>query len=109
MATANKNKNRREETTSNETLHLREHETKSTATNDNKQALGHFPRKKLKTIKTWPEWKQTDLHQLYQYRTLETYDEPQRLPHDSNLLRPHWYYHVKRDKTRRSRYCADGS
>ena len=95
MATTNKNKNGRVKTTSSEKLNLREHEIKSTATDQDKQALGHFPRKKLKTIKTWPEWKQTDFHHLYQYRTLETYGEPQRLPPDSNLLRLHWHYHVK--------------
>ena len=37
------------------------------------------------------------------------YGDPIPKPDGAIVLRPHWQYHIKRDGTRRSRNCCDGS
>ena len=88
-------------------MHLRA--IRSTGTSPEEQALGKFTRKRLKTLPTWDQWKTAEELQLDRYEKLEMYGDPQFLPPKSILLRPHWQYHIKRDGTRRSRQCADGS
>ena len=73
------------------------------------QAIGHFTRRKLKTLSTWPEWQKGERKQLDRMESLGMYGPPVQRPRDSILLRLHWQYHVKRDGTRRSHNCCDGS
>ena len=81
----------------------------STDTSPEEQALGKFTHKRLKTLPTWDQWKTAEELQLDRYKKLEMYGDPQFLPPKSILLCPHWQCHIKRDGTRQSRQCADGS
>ena len=94
-----------------ETLELAVNAIRSTKTTPEEQALGHFTRRKLKTVLNWKEWNDAEFRQLDRYAKLEMYGPPQHLPKDIKyvLLRPHWQHHVKRCGTRRSRQCVDGS
>ena len=85
---------------------------KSSATTPEEQALGHFTRRKLKTLPNWQDWNDAEFRQLDRYAALEMYGTPQFLPSDDSkyaLLRPQWQHHVKRCGTCRSRQCVDGS
>ena len=81
----------------------------SRALTPEEQALGHFTRRKLKRLSTWPEWKAGEFQQLDQFHDLGMYGTPVPRPADGIILRPHWQYKVKDDGTRRSRNCCDGS
>ncbi|MCE2996259.1 MAG: hypothetical protein LW863_11705 [Flammeovirgaceae bacterium] len=72
-------------------------------------ALGTFTRKKLKTLSTWGEWLKGEHEQLDHFHKLGMYGPPMPRPARAVVLRPHWTYHIKRDGTRRSRNCCDGS
>ena len=82
---------------------------KSSATTIDEQNIGHFTRRKLKQLSTWPEWEFGERKQLNQFHALGMYGEPVLRPKDAIVLRQHWQYHIKRDGTRRSRNCCDGS
>ena len=84
---------------------------KSTKTTPEEQALGHFTRRKLKTLPNWNDWNEAEFRQLDRYAKLEMYGVPQYLPKNEKhiLLRPHWQHHEKRSGVRRSRQCVDGS
>ena len=74
--------------------------------------LGHFTRRKLKKLTTWPLWLAGETKQLDQFAIQKMFGDPidaSTLSSDSILLRAHWNYTVKRDGTRRSRLCGDGS
>ena len=73
------------------------------------QALGHFTRRKLKTLSTWPEWRAGEHLQLDRMHRLGMYGAPVKRPPGAIVLRLHWQYKVKSDGTRRSRNCCDGS
>ena len=73
------------------------------------QALGRFTRRKLKNLTTWPEWRHGEHKQLDHFHALRMFGSPVSKPHKAIVLRPHWQYSVKRDGTRRSRNCCDGS
>ena len=73
------------------------------------EALGHFTRRKLKTLSTWPKWQAGERQQLDHFHSLGMYGSPVKRPADAIVLRPHWQYRVKGDGTRRSRNCCDGS
>ena len=73
------------------------------------QELGRLTRHKLKKLSTWPEWRKGEHKQLDQFALSGMYGEPQPRPKKAIVLRPHWRYTVKRDGTRRSRNCCDGS
>ena len=73
------------------------------------QALGRFTRRKLKKLDTWPEWRAGEHKQLDHFHSLQMYGKPVPKPRNAIVLRPHWQYSVKRDGTRRSRNCCDGS
>ena len=84
----------------------------STAITPAEQALGHFTRRKLKQLDNWPEWEKGEHKQLNQFYYQKMFGEPvdaSTLDPASIILRPHWQYQVKRDGTRRSRLCCDGS
>lgn len=81
----------------------------SLAITPEEQALGHFTRRKLRTLSTWPEWQAGEFKQLDQFEELGMYGEPCRAPPGAIVLRMHWQYRIKRDGTRRSRQCCDGS
>jgi hypothetical protein len=83
----------------------------SQATTPEEQALGYFTRKKLKGLDTWPEWLKGEKKQLNQFEALGMYGKPTLIPDKANsiILRPHWQYNIKRDGTRRSRLCCNGS
>ena len=82
---------------------------RSDATTPEEQALGHFTRRKLRKLDTWDEWLAGERKQLDQFHTQQLYGKPVARPPDAIVLRPHWQYHIKRDGTRRSRNCCDGS
>ena len=83
----------------------------SQATTKEEQALGYFTRKKLKKLSTWNDWQKGERKQLNQFEALGMYGEPIDMPKEGNpiILRPHWQYNIKRDGTRRSRLCCNGS
>ncbi|MCE2995760.1 MAG: hypothetical protein LW863_09190 [Flammeovirgaceae bacterium] len=81
----------------------------SAAITPEEKALGHFTRRKLKTLSTWPEWQAGEFQQLDQFRDLGMYGNPCVAPPGAVILRMHWQYKIKRDGTRRSRQCCDGS
>ena len=83
----------------------------SKATTPEEQALGHFTRRKLRSLSTWNEWETGERKQLNQFEELQMFGEPIIPPNDPNaiILRPHWQYHIKRDGTRRARQCCNGS
>ena len=70
----------------------------STKTTPEEQTLGHFTRRKLKTLSNWKDWNEAEFRQLDRYVKLEMYGLPQFLPKNEKhiLLRPHWQHHVKR-------------
>ena len=73
------------------------------------QALGHFTRRKLKTLDTWPQWQAGEQTQLDHFEKLNMYGKPVSPPPGAIILRSHWQYRVKTNGTRRSRNCCDGS
>ena len=73
------------------------------------RALGRFTRHRLRKLPTWPDWLQGERKQLDQMDTLGMYGKPVPRPPGAIVLRPHWQYHIKRNGTRRSRNCCDGS
>ena len=81
----------------------------SKATTPAEQALGHFTRRKLKTMDTWKEWEFGEQKQLNQFKRLGMYGTPINRPKGAIVLRPHWQYHIKRCGTRRARQCCYGS
>ena len=74
------------------TLELAVNAIRSSDTTAAEQALGHFTRRKLKTLPNWSDWNDAEFRQLDRFRDLEMYGEPQFLPIDSKyvLLHPHW-------------------
>lgn len=73
------------------------------------QALGRFTCHKLKSLTTWDEWRAGEHKQLDHFHDLKMYGQPMPKPPGAIVLRPHWQYSIKRDGTRRSRNCCDGS
>ena len=79
------------------------------ATTPEEHALGKFTRRKLKKLSTWPLWQAGEFKQLDHFHSLGMFGKPIPRPKGAIVLRPHWQYHIKRDGTRRSRNCCDGS
>jgi len=73
------------------------------------QAIGRFTRCKLRSLSTWEQWRAGKYKQLDHFHDLKMYGEPVRKPPGAIVLRPHWQCSIKRDGTRRSRNCCDGS
>jgi hypothetical protein len=73
------------------------------------RALGHFTRRKLKTLDTWPQWEAGEHKQLNQFHDLGMFGSPCSLPSGAILLNSHWQYRIKLSGKRRSRNCCDGS
>jgi hypothetical protein len=73
------------------------------------QALGNLTRRKLYKLDTWPLWQAGEHKQLDHFAALGMYGKPVPKPPGAIVLRSHWQYSVKRDGTRRSRNCCDGS
>ena len=75
------------------------------------QALGKFTCRKLKNMDTWNDWEAGERKQLTQFHDLQMFGAPVVMPSDRKtiILRPHWQYHIKRDGTRRTRLCCNGS
>jgi hypothetical protein len=85
------------------------HAIQSHAITPEEQALGSFTRRKLQKLETWPEWVAGEQKQLDHFHQLEMFGEPVPKPPGAIVMRPHWQYQLKRDGTRRSRNCCDGS
>jgi len=73
------------------------------------QAIGSLTRRKLRSLSTWEQWRAGEHKQLDHFHDLKMHGEPVRKPPGAMVLRPHWQYSIKRDSTRRSRNCCDGS
>ena len=73
------------------------------------QAIGRFTRRKLCFLSTWEQWRAGEHKQLDHFHDLKMYGEPVRKPPGAIVLCPHWQYSIKRDGTRRSHNCCDGS
>jgi len=73
------------------------------------QAVGRFTRRKLRSLSTWEQWRAGEHKQLDHFHDLKMHGEPVKRPPGANVLRPHWQHSIKRDGTRRSRNCCDGS
>ena len=67
---------------------------RSTEVTPAEQALGHFTRRKLKTLENWPQWLGGERKQLNQFHALGMYGKPCKLPPGGILLRQHWQYQV---------------
>ena len=81
-------------------------------TTDEEASLGHFTRRKLKGLTTWDKWLAGEAKQLNQFHKQNMFGDPvdiSTLDKDAIILRPHWNYTIKKDGTRRSRLCGDGS
>ena len=89
-----------EEDFSTEEIEIYINAIQSKATTPKEQALGHFTRRKLKTMDTWPEWEFGERKQLNQFERLGMYGTPINRPKGAIVLPPHWQYHVKRCGTR---------
>lgn len=63
----------------------------------------------LKQLDTWPLWEAGERKQLDQFHDLGMYGAPVPRPPNAIVLWQHWQYHIKRDSTRCSRNCCDGS
>ena len=81
----------------------------SDAITPEEHALGSFTRRKLRKLTTWPKWRAGEHKQLDHFHQLQMYGLPVDRPPGAVVLRPHWNYTLKRDGTRRSRNCCDGS
>ena len=76
------------------------------------EALGYFARRKLKRLATWNEWEAGEHKQISQFMKQKMFGDPIDPLHildNGIIMRPHWQYKMKRDGTRRSRMCCDGS
>jgi len=73
------------------------------------QAVGRFTRRKLRSLSTWEQWRAGEHKQLDHFHDLKMCGEPVRRPPNAIVLRPHWQCSIKRDGTRRSQNCCDGS
>ena len=62
---------------------------RSTETTPEEQALGHFTRRKLRTLANWPQWLAGERKQLDQFHELGMFGEPCKLPPNGILLRAH--------------------
>ena len=82
---------------------------RSDATTPEELSLGRFTRFKLKRLLTWNEWQAGERKQLNQFDCQGLFGSPVTKPPGAIVLRPHWQYSIKRDGTRRSRNCCDGS
>ena len=96
-------------TISNEIISTVINAIRSNETTSDEQALGHFTRRKLRKLDTWEKWQDGERTQLDHFHALGMYGKPTKPPPNAIILRPHWQYHIKRDGTRRSRNCCDGS
>ena len=85
------------------------HAIQSQAITPAEQALGRFTRRKLKSLDTWDKWRAGEHKQLDHFHSLQMFGPPVPKPPGAIVLRPHWQYSIKRDGTRRSRNCCDGS
>ena len=90
-------------------LHVMIQAMRSEAVTPEEQSIGRFTRRKLQKLATWPEWRAAEHKQLDHFHSLMMYGAPVPRPSDAIVLRPHWQYQVKRDGSRRSRNCCDGS
>ncbi len=81
----------------------------SIALTPEEKALGHFTRRKLKPLSTWPIWLAGEWQQLDQFHAINMFGKPCKPPPNAIILRSHWRYGVKQDGTRRPRHCCDGS
>jgi len=73
------------------------------------EVIGRFTRRKLRSLSTWEQWRAGEHKQLDHFHDLKMYGEPVRKPPGAIVLRPHWQYSIKRDGTRCSCNCCDGS
>lgn len=95
-----------------EVLNTAIHTLSSKSMTPEEEALGAFTRSKLKKLQTWEEWATAERKQIDQFHDLGMYGNaiaPEAMLPNAVVLRPHWQYAVKRDGTRRSRQCCDGS
>ena len=79
---------------STETIELIINAVRSKATTAEEQALGHFTRRKLKKLSTWPEWKAGESKQLDQMHALEMYGDPIDRPIDRKAIISVSYTHL---------------
>ena len=63
----------------------------------NKRASTKFTRRKLKKLRNWPKWQQSEFKQLNQYYDQHMFGEPYQLPPGANILDLLWMYLVKTD------------
>jgi len=73
------------------------------------QSIGRFARRKLCSLSTWEQWHDGQHEQLNHFQDLKMHGEPVRKPPGAVVVRPHLQCSIKRDGTRRSRNCCDGS
>ena len=62
---------------------------RSSHTTTDEQSLGHFTRRKLKQLDTWPEWRKGEVDQLDKMERLGMYGKPCKRPPNAIVLRPH--------------------
>jgi len=74
------------------------------------QAIGRFTRQKLRSLSTWEQWRSGEHKQLDHFHDLKMYGEAVKKPPGAAIvLCPHWQCSIKRDGTRRSCNCCNGS
>jgi len=73
------------------------------------QAIGCFARHKLRSLRTWDQWRAGEHKQLDHFHDLKMYGKPVRKPPGAIVLCPHWQCSIKRDGTQRYRNCCDGT
>jgi hypothetical protein len=75
----------------------------------NEQALGSFTRRKIKGLPNWNDWQASEFKQLDSMAKQEMSGSPQLPPKDAIILRQHWNYSLKSDRTGKARNCCNGS
>ena len=70
-----------------------------------------FTLSQLKKCDNWEEWNNSIFKQLDQYRDQSTFDDPEPLPPNANLLSLCWVYLIKTDgfNTKKARCVCNGS
>jgi hypothetical protein len=73
------------------------------------RSLGHFTRRKLCKLATWPDWLLAEAAQLDDMDAQGMYHKPCPTPPGAIILRQHWNCSIKPNGRRKARNCCDGS
>ena len=70
---------------------------------------GKLTRRKLLQCSDWDDWRESEVKQLDQYESQQTFGPPQDLPPGANVLNLIWTYLIKDDGRKKARCVCNGS